>query len=299
MKSGDSRPIPGARTAARTVVLCCDGLYQRALVERARSRFDLVGVVVQHSPEPPPGRRWERFSRYRDPRAVVRQAWSRLALRADERRGRELEDRLFRADGREPSFPTDLPLHHTTAINGAETVAFLRGLAPELILVNGTQLLREPILALRPQIRHGIVNLHTGLSPYSRGANCNLYMVLEGHPELVGVTVHHIDPGIDSGDIIRSAQVPMEPADNFETIEVRSFDVGIQLLLEAARDLVEGKAPRVGQWEKGKLFLKRTGYHYEPWQRLRANRLLKGGMLADYLAHKPARDGGIRLVGAG
>lgn len=281
----------------RAVVLCCDGLYQRTLVQRAQSHFHLVGVVVQHPPQVPPSRRLDRLRRYRDPRAVLRQAWSRLALRPYERRGRELEDRLFRPDGLEPALPVEVPVHHTSAINGPETVDFLRAMAPDLILVNGTQLLREPILSLRPQIRHGIVNLHTGLSPYSRGANCNLYMVLEGHPELVGVTVHHIDPGIDSGDIIRSAQVPMEPDDNFETIDVRSFDVGINLLLESARDLVEGRALRVSQWEKGKLFLQRTGYHYEPWQRLQANRLLKRGLLRDYLAHKAARDTGLRLVG--
>jgi methionyl-tRNA formyltransferase len=281
----------------RAVVLCCDGLYQRTLVQRARKHFQLVGVVVQHPPQASSAGGWERLRRYRDPRAAVRQAWSRLALRPYERRGRELEDRLFRPEGQEPTLPMDVPVHHTSAINGAETADFLRGLAPDLVLVNGTQLLREPILSLRPQIRHGIVNLHTGLSPYSRGANCNLYMVLEGHPELVGVTVHHIDPGIDSGDIIRSAQVPMEPDDSFETIDVRSFDVGINLLLEGARDLVEGRAQRVRQWEAGKLFLQRTGYHYEPWQRLQANRLLKRGLLRDYLAHKEARDAGLRLVG--
>jgi methionyl-tRNA formyltransferase len=109
---------------------------------------------------------------------VLRQAWSRLALRPYERRGRELEDRLFRPDGLEPALPVDVPVHHTLSINGAETVDVLRAMAPDLILVNGTQLLREPILSLRPQIRHGIVNLHTGLSPYSRGANCNLYMLI-------------------------------------------------------------------------------------------------------------------------
>jgi folate-dependent phosphoribosylglycinamide formyltransferase PurN len=299
--SGSPLPGKGADPESlpvRAVVLCCDGLYQRTLVQRAQSHFHLVGVVVQHPPQASAARRWDRLRRYRDPRAVLRQAWSRLALRPYQRRGRELEDRLFRPEGCEPALPMDVPVHHTSAINGAETVEYLRDLAPELILVNGTQLLREPILSLRPQIRHGILNLHTGLSPYSRGANCNLYMVLEGHPELVGVTVHHIDPGIDSGDIIRSAQVPMEPDDNFETIDVRSFDVGINLLLEGARDLVEGRALRVRQWEQGKLFLQRTGYHYEPWQRLQANRLLKQGMLRDYLAHKAARDAGLRLIGS-
>lgn len=309
MDSGLSEPSPLPTTPqftegaapqvlpVRAVVLCCDGLYQRTLVQRTRSHFQLVGVVVQHPPQASPARRWDRLRRYRDPRAVLRQAWSRLALRPYERRRREMEDRLFRPEGREPALPVDVPVHHTSAINGAETTDFLRALAPDLILVNGTQLLREPILSLRPMIRHGIVNLHTGLSPYSRGANCNLYMVLEGHPELVGVTVHHIDPGIDSGDIIRSAQVPMEPDDTFETIDVRSFDLGIDLLLQGARDLVEGRALRVRQWEEGKLFLQRTGYHYEPWQRLQANRRLKSGMLRDYLANKSARDAGLRFVG--
>ena len=184
----------------------------------------------------------------------------------------------------------------TTAINEERTAAFLRRLAPDIVLVNGTQLLRQPLLELIPSIRHGIVNLHTGLSPYSRGANCNLYMLMEGHPELVGVTVHHIDPGIDSGDIILSAQVPMEPDDDFETIDVRSFHVGIELLLEAAHRLEAGTAPRVPQWEQGKLFLKRTGYVYEPWQRLMANRRIARGLVRDYLAERPARDAGVRLV---
>ena len=53
----------------------------------------------------------------------------------------------------------------TDAINGPETVAFLERLDPDLVLVNGTQLLREPVLALKPLLRHGIVNLPTGLSP--------------------------------------------------------------------------------------------------------------------------------------
>jgi len=297
--SSPQSPRSAAATrSTRVVVLCCDGLYQRWLVQRASQVFDLVGVVVQHPPATARQGRLARLRRYRDPRALLRQIQARRALPPYERLGHALQDRLFRPRGIEPAIPASVPLVHTDAINGPDTVAFLERLAPDLVLVNGTQLLREPVLALKPLLRHGIVNLHTGLSPYSRGANCNLYMVLEGHPELVGVTVHHIDPGIDSGDIIRSAQVPIEPGDNFETIDVRSFDVGIELLLQGARQLVEGRAARVPQWEKGKLFLQRTGYRYEPWQRLEASRLLEGGLLADYLANRQERDAAVRLVGA-
>jgi len=281
----------------RVVVLCCDGFYQRHLLRRAAACFDLVGVVLQH---PPPRRRslWSRLRRYRDPAALARQLLARWQLPAEELRGLQLRWKLFGDNGEMPPLPPGVALLETDAINGEESAAFLRDRAPDLVLVNGTQLLREPILSLLGQIRHGIINLHTGLSPYSRGANCNLYMILEGQPQLVGVTIHHINAGIDSGDIIRSAQVPMETGDNFETIDVRSFHLGIELLLQAAVDLVAGRAERVAQWESGKLFLQRTGYHYEPWQRLQASRLLAGGLLEQYLRHKQQCDGSVRLVGA-
>ncbi len=285
-----------AAKSLRVVVLCCDGPYQRHLARRAAEEFTLVGVVVQHAPGERRGR-IERLKPYLDPRRLLRQLAARTFLPRHELRGEQLRQRLFDRNGRPPSLPEGVPTLHTESINGPETVAFLRSQAPDIVLVNGTQLLREPVLALIPAIRHGIVNLHTGLSPYSRGGNCNLYMILEGHPELVGVTVHHIDPGIDSGDIILSAQVPFEADDNFETIDVRSFHLGIELLMQAAHQLAAGMAQRVPQWERGKLFLRRTGYTYEPWQRLVANRMCEAGLVRDHLANRSRRTGGVRVVG--
>ena len=284
-----------AMSSLRVAVLCCEGLYQRHLIRRVAEEFALVGVVLQESP-PQTRSRWARLAKYRRPLRLLRQLLARLLLRPHDRRGAELQRRLFHHHGAPPELPPEVPVLVTTAINEERTATFLRQLAPDIVLVNGTQLLRAPILELIPAIRHGIVNLHTGLSPYSRGANCNLYMLMEGHPELVGVTVHHIDPGIDSGDIILSAQVPMEPDDDVETIDVRSFHVGIELLIEAARRLEAGTAPRVPQWEKGKLFLRRTGYVYEPWQRLVTNRRIARGMVRAYLADRPARDAAVRVV---
>jgi folate-dependent phosphoribosylglycinamide formyltransferase PurN len=237
-----------------------------------------------------------RLSRYRNPTALWRQLQARTLLPRFERRAAHLHRELFWHAGRPPDIPDVAPVRCTPDVNSEEAVNFIRGLAPDIVLVNGTQLLRTPVLALMPELALGVVNLHTGLSPYSRGGNCNLFMLLEGRPELVGVTVHHIDAGIDSGDIISSAQVPMEAEDTFEMIEARSFHLGVDLLLTAARQMQRGQAARVKQWDEGKLFLRRTGYQYEPYYRLAANRLLQRGLVKDYLAHKEARDRGIRLV---
>jgi folate-dependent phosphoribosylglycinamide formyltransferase PurN len=282
-------------SSLRVVVLCCDGLFQRYLAARAGAEFTLAGVVVQSAPAHPGGLAG-RLARYANPAVLLRHAQARLLLPAYERRCKPLLRELFFADGRAPRFPQDAPKLVTSNINSDETAAFIQRQKPDIVLVNGTNLLRAPLLSLAAQIPLGIINLHTGLSPYARGGNCNLYMLLENRPELVGVTVHHIDAGIDSGDIVLTAQVPMQPGDTYEMIDARSFHLGIGMLLRAARLLHEGRAARVAQWEQGKLFLKRTGYRYEPYQRLLANRLLARGMVRDYLNDKAMRDAGVRLV---
>ena len=282
-------------TRLRVIVLCCEGLYQDYLVKRAAEDFELVGVVRLRVPRPA-GTLMDRVKRYRNPGTLLRFLQARIFLPRFERRGRALGAKLFFQNGQPPHSPAGVPQLVTANINADETANFIRSQATDIVLVNGTNLLRGPILALIPQIPLGIVNLHTGLSPYSRGGNCNLFMMIENHPELVGVTVHHIDAGIDSGDMILTAQVAMEPDDNYEMVDVRSFHQGIELMMKAVHQLASGRAHRVPQWEGGKLFLRRTGYVYEPWHRLVANRLLDAGLVRRYLDEKGRRDNGVRLV---
>ena len=152
------------------------------------------------------------------------------------------------------------------------------------------------MLDLLPEIRYGIINLHTGLSPYTRGGNCNLFALLEGHPEWVGVTIHHIDAGIDSGDLIRTAQTPMQTDDLYDHIDLRTFRLGNDLLVESLTTVAAGTAPRVKQWMAGRLYLKRTGFVYEPWHWHQVNKLLMGGLLRRYLADPNQYDREVTLV---
>src|SRR6185369_2573584 len=124
-----------------------------------------------------------------------------------------------------------------------------------VVAVNGTRLIRQPLLRQAASLRLGLINLHTGLSPYSRGGNCNLFMLLEDHPELVGITIHYIDEGIDSGDIIITARPDMDHDDTIETIDVKTFELGNRAMVSALQQLHAGCAERVKQWTPGKEFL--------------------------------------------
>lgn len=54
-------------------------------------------------------------------------------------------------------------------------------------------------------IEHRAINIHMGISPYYRGSSCNFWAAYDGHPELVGATIHFLGKGLDSGDMLYHA----------------------------------------------------------------------------------------------
>lgn len=55
------------------------------------------------------------------------------------------------------------------------------------------------------KFKHRIINLHISYLPWNRGADPNLWSILEDSPK--GVTIHYIDKGLDTGDIIVQQEV--------------------------------------------------------------------------------------------
>jgi len=283
-------------TKIKIIILCCEGLYQRYLIHRISQEYELVGIVLRIEPNAK-GSLLVRLIRYINPVKLIRYLQARFFMLGETAKAAPLISHLFYTDGKPPSLPADVPIIRAEDINSLAVVDFINKLRPDVVCVNGTNLLREPMLNLIPNIPYGIINLHTGLSPYSRGGNCNLFMLLEKHPELVGITIHHIDKGTDSGDIIISARPELEAGDNYAMIDAKTFRIGIDMLLVAIRQLIEGRAIRIKQWEAGKLFLRRTGYNYHPYLRLKVNRLLKKGIISDYLRDREKIDAKVKLIG--
>ena len=276
--------------------MVCDGLYQQHFVHSLSVVFNVVGVVI-YRPVSSKGSLGQRLRRLLGWGAAIRFLQSRRALRAELAAAQPLVETLFHRDGSGFTFPGSAAELVVSNINDPAVADFLRQHAPDVVCINGTNLLREGLLSIAPIIPYGFVNLHTGLSPYARGGNCDLFMLLEGHPEFVGITIHHIDAGIDSGDIILTARPDLAAEDNYAMIEAKSFHLGNRMMVVAVSQLFEGRAARVKQWQHGKEFLRRTGYVYDPFVRLQVNKILKNGLVATYLADKSARDKGIRLVG--
>jgi methionyl-tRNA formyltransferase len=107
-----------------------------------------------------------------------------------------------------------------------------------------------------------IINLHISLLPWNRGAAPNFWSFLEDTPK--GVTIHYIDAGIDTGDIIAQKEVAFD--EQTETLassyEKLSREI-VTLFAETWPQIVAGTAARRRQPPGGTYHAARELTQYE------------------------------------
>lgn len=148
------------------------------------------------------------------------------------RRPLDTHVRLAQRTGRPPVFLQDVRVHG----EGRQIAEF----EPDLVISVRFSLIFKPDLIDRVPL--GIVNVHPGPLPGYRGLFAPFWQMLHGERDL-GCTVHIIDPGIDTGDIIGIARVPFQAERSLIWHAAQLYPAGLGLLdpvLEAAR---RGVAP--------------------------------------------------------
>lgn len=80
-------------------------------------------------------------------------------------------------------------------------------------------------------VAHKAINIHMGVSPYYRGSSCNFWAPYDGHPELIGATIHMLSKGLDSGQMLYHALPKPEKIDTF-TLGMRAVKVAHDSLVE-------------------------------------------------------------------
>jgi len=99
-----------------------------------------------------------------------------------------------------------------------ELVRLLREAGVDLVVLAGfMRLLKEPMLAAYPG---RIINIHPSLLPKFPGIE-SWKQALEAGEKVTGCSVHYVDAGIDSGEIIAQRQVPVLPGDTPESLHAR------------------------------------------------------------------------------
>lgn len=203
-------------TANKIVIWCGGASNQKALANKIAARFPVAGIVIDKHKKVSrklkwyqvPGLLWDRF-RFRS----IYNAWSELMQYYEEQ---------F------PEWPAGVPLLEVDTINDSKTKTFTEEKSPSLVIVSGTALIKEPLINIKTE--KGIMNLHTGLSPYVKGGpNCTNWCIANNEFHLTGNTIMWLNAGIDTGNIITT-----------ETIDIRSaasLSAAHQVVMNHAQDL--------------------------------------------------------------
>lgn len=104
-------------------------------------------------------------------------------------------------------------------------------------------LLPKGILNMPPL---GCVNVHASLLPKYRGAS-PIHAALLNGDIISGITIIHMDAGIDTGDMILSKELAIHADERFPGLHDRMAQLGADALLEALRLLENGDATRTPQ----------------------------------------------------
>ena len=122
-----------------------------------------------------------------------------------------------------------LPVYQPGTLRDGEALKIIESHRPDIIVVVAYgKILPSEILKA---VKYGCVNVHASLLPKFRGASPIQSAILAGEAE-TGVTTMQMDEGLDTGDILLQAAVPIEEQDTAETLFAKLSEAGAKLLLE-------------------------------------------------------------------
>lgn len=134
-----------------------------------------------------------------------------------------------------------IAMHFVPNHNDPRCRALLEAFQPNLVVLGGTRIIRRNIL----EVGASFINAHPGLLPWLRGSSSVGWALYQNLP--IGATVHFIDPGIDTGDIILRRELPVYRQDTYETLNYRVAELAAQLIAETLDLFAQGSVPRLPQ----------------------------------------------------
>ena len=146
-----------------------------------------------------------------------------------------------------PNLPTENVVE-VKNVNDSASVETIEKHAPDLVVVSGTNLVGKKVIEAA-QNGYGIVNLHTGISPYVKGGpNCTNWCLAKNWFHLIGNTVMWLDLGIDTGNIIATEQTPLDGNETMFDLHWKVMEHAHEIYVKSIWRIGEGKnVPSVRQ----------------------------------------------------
>ena len=151
-----------------------------------------------------------------------------------------------------PGFHELCEVGEADSMNDAPATAALRDLAPEVVVVFGTGRLQPAVIAAP---RLACLNLHGGHPEHYRGLDSHLWTIYHGDWDNLVTTLHHVDPGLDTGDIVVQQQLRLTRASRLTELRAANTAACLELTLVALERLATtGTVPSRRQVQRGRYY---------------------------------------------
>jgi methionyl-tRNA formyltransferase len=131
--------------------------------------------------------------------------------------------------------------------------------SPDIILSSGYDRLLRPKTVQRFSQR--IINLHAAYLPWARGIGTTLFATMLRYP--YGVSIHFINEGLDTGNLISQKLVQPGPKDTLRTFYTKLLSATEELFFESFPKIVHGQTGGVPQEQLGEINTNRSRLQFE------------------------------------
>lgn len=241
----------------KVIVLATKGLSTNLLIQRLEESAELLAVFIEKpvSKKQIITRRIKKIGWFK---TLGQLSFLSLVLPLIPQRKKRIAS-ILKANNLKDNYR--FPYKNIESVHDTNLVKQINALNPDLIVINGTRILKKEFIE---NVAVKIINIHVGITPKYRGIHGGFWAIYHKDLENCGVTLHYVDAGIDTGNIIAQRRISPRKSDNFKTYPILQYINGLDLLQEQMTKIIDGEtAPFPAPSNTSQL-------HYHPtiWQYL-------------------------------
>lgn len=158
----------------------------------------------------------------------------------------------------------NIPHSNSENINSPDFLRHCQQLDVDLIAsVSPTQIFKQNLIDLP---KYGCINIHTAKLPKYRGLY-PVYWAMACGEKTVGISIHYIEKGIDTGKILLQKEVEIPPGTTLDHMLTVTKLKGAELLVEAIKQIAEGTAQAFYAEGEGSYFSFPTPESYKKFKK--------------------------------
>jgi len=160
-------------------------------------------------------------------------AISKFGKRFTEQRAEDILRDYGVSDAVDPT----VPVTEIESINSTTAIEHIRKTDPAVVFLVSCRMLSASTLAAMPC---PVVNFHAGINPQYRGLMGGYWARIQNDEENFGATVHLVDAGVDTGDILYQSRMKPSKSDTLHTYPLLQTAASTDIVIRAIEDALSG-----------------------------------------------------------